>query len=198
MAIKRLSQAPFRWIGFWEAIKTGLPYGWCIWSGQSWLSIDDLEMKRKEKREMVSGLEKTRKSNDADDVFVFWNKADITRPSAQVMIEDCWYEVTGDDACLGSEHLETAVRAKHLALSDRKKILSRTRSSTENSSRYIPGHIRYAVWLRDAGRCNQCASQEALEFDHIIPLSKGGANSVDNLQLLCLSCNRSKSNKIDG
>lgn len=35
-----------------------------------------------------------------------------------------------------------------------------------------------------------------LEIDHIIPLSKNGITSEDNLQTLCWRCNRSKSNKI--
>ena len=39
-------------------------------------------------------------------------------------------------------------------------------------------------------------SKENIEFDHIIPFSKGGSNSVNNIQLLCLKCNRAKSNKI--
>ena len=42
----------------------------------------------------------------------------------------------------------------------------------------------------------KCGSQENLEFDHIIPLSKGGSNTVRNIQLLCQKCNREKSNKI--
>ncbi|GEM_PF-1439331 len=52
------------------------------------------------------------------------------------------------------------------------------------------------VWNRDQGKCVRCNSQENLEFDHIIPYSKGGANTYRNLQLLCEKCNRSKSNKI--
>ena len=41
-----------------------------------------------------------------------------------------------------------------------------------------------------------CGSQKNLEFDHIIPVSKGGANTARNLQLLCQDCNRHKSDKI--
>jgi tetratricopeptide (TPR) repeat protein len=64
---------------------------------------------------------------------------------------------------------------------------------TERQSRTaIPEDVRHAVWRRDEGRCVQCGSQEKLEFDHIIPLSHGGANTERNLQLLCEPCNRRK------
>lgn len=61
----------------------------------------------------------------------------------------------------------------------------------------IPTHVKKAVWLRDRGACCKCGSRKDLEFDHIIPVSKGGANTVKNIQLLCMSCNRNKSNKIE-
>ena len=35
-----------------------------------------------------------------------------------------------------------------------------------------------------------------LEYDHIIPYSKGGANTVKNLRLLCRTCNRLKGDRI--
>ena len=60
----------------------------------------------------------------------------------------------------------------------------------------IPQKVKDEVWRRDGGRCVLCGSQENLEFDHIIPLSKGGSNTVRNIQLLCQKCNREKSNKI--
>ena len=60
----------------------------------------------------------------------------------------------------------------------------------------IPQDIMDKVWNRDGGKCVKCGSQEKLEFDHIIPHSKGGANSYRNLQILCKKCNVEKSNKI--
>ena len=60
----------------------------------------------------------------------------------------------------------------------------------------IPENVRFSVWRRDQGICVLCGSNENLEYDHIIPFSRGGSNSERNLQLLCQSCNRSKSNKI--
>ena len=60
----------------------------------------------------------------------------------------------------------------------------------------IPQHVQDKVWRRDEGKCVSCGSNENLEFDHIIPHSKGGSDTYRNLQLLCESCNRSKSNKI--
>ena len=60
----------------------------------------------------------------------------------------------------------------------------------------IPQEIMDKVWTRDGGKCVKCGSQQNLEFDHIIPFSKGGATTYRNLQILCKSCNVEKSNSI--
>ena len=49
--------------------------------------------------------------------------------------------------------------------------------------RHIPSHVRHEVWRRDRGCCTICGSQKNLEFDHIIPVSKGGSNTTRNIQL---------------
>lgn len=66
----------------------------------------------------------------------------------------------------------------------------------EKRSRTIPKHVQREVWRRDRGRCVECETKELLEFDHIIPFSKGGSNTARNIQLLCEKCNRTKYNKI--
>ena len=62
----------------------------------------------------------------------------------------------------------------------------------ERHSRIIPQDVKIAVSARDGGRCRKCGSSEKLHFDHVIPVSRGGANTVANIQLLCGACNRAK------
>lgn len=83
-----------------------------------------------------------------------------------------------------------------------KPLYTRTFPSDKYSNRNkdrrekIPQDVMDAVWRRDDGKCVECGSKENLEFDHIIPVSKGGASTYRNIQLLCEECNRRKSNKI--
>lgn len=68
--------------------------------------------------------------------------------------------------------------------------------SSATNSRHIPRDIRQRVWQRYGGRCAECGATEYLEFDHIVPVAKGGSNSESNVQLLCRKCNLSKSDRI--
>ena len=61
----------------------------------------------------------------------------------------------------------------------------------------IPEHVKAAVFQRDGGRCQECGYVGPyIEYDHKIPRSKGGPNTVENIQLLCGQCNRKKGNRI--
>ncbi len=71
-----------------------------------------------------------------------------------------------------------------------------TNSTEEKPDRYISSNTKIAVWRRDNGQCVECGSKEKLEYDHIIPISKGGSNTERNIQLLCEKCNRKKSANI--
>ncbi|MDR3632319.1 MAG: HNH endonuclease [Isosphaeraceae bacterium] len=69
-------------------------------------------------------------------------------------------------------------------------------SYTVTRTRHIPDDVKREVWDRDGGRCIRCGATEYLEFDHIIPHARGGANTVKNVQLLCRGCNGEKSDRI--
>jgi len=62
----------------------------------------------------------------------------------------------------------------------------------------IPKSIRFEVFKRDLFTCQYCgkkAPDVILEIDHIVPVSKGGDNSIENLVSACKDCNSGKSNK---
>jgi hypothetical protein len=67
---------------------------------------------------------------------------------------------------------------------------------TEPGRPRIPKSVRIEVWRRDGGQCVRCSSRENLEYDHIVPVSRGGSNTARNIELLCESCNRSKGAQI--
>jgi hypothetical protein len=62
----------------------------------------------------------------------------------------------------------------------------------------IPAKLRLQVIDRDNGRCRACGigDRDALQADHIVPESKGGKTSLDNLQALCSVCNNRKQNTV--
>jgi len=60
----------------------------------------------------------------------------------------------------------------------------------------ISKRLRVLILQRDGFRCKMCGKtsrETTLEVDHIIPLSRGGTDSLDNLQTLCVDCNKGKS-----
>lgn len=70
------------------------------------------------------------------------------------------------------------------------------RQST-NQRKPIPTSVKKAVWKRDGGKCVSCGSDVDLEYDHIIPVAKGGSSTIQNIQILCKKCNRKKSASIE-
>lgn len=69
-------------------------------------------------------------------------------------------------------------------------------SDDREARRRIPRDVRQRVWQKYGGRCAECSADTYLEFDHVIPVAKGGGNSDTNVQLLCRKCNLAKSDNI--
>jgi 5-methylcytosine-specific restriction endonuclease McrA len=65
--------------------------------------------------------------------------------------------------------------------------IPRHRSSTRISRR--------AVFARDRHRCQYCGSDRHLTVDHVVPRSKGGTDTWDNLVTSCAPCNRKKGDR---
>ena len=56
---------------------------------------------------------------------------------------------------------------------------------------------RKIIYNKSSGRCELCGMRLSfmdITLDHIIPLSMGGKDNLDNLQAACFSCNQFKSN----
>jgi len=87
---------------------------------------------------------------------------------------------------------ENSIELPTMFIPDEHIVYVREHKVEQHASRHISSTVKREVWRRDQGRCIQCGSQENLEYDHIIPFSKGGSNTARNIQLLCESCNRSK------
>lgn len=71
------------------------------------------------------------------------------------------------------------------------------KTANDNAGRSISQRVKDLVWNRDNGKCQICGSNEKLDFDYIIPFSKGGSNTYRNIQLLCEPCSKTKTKKSD-
>lgn len=65
----------------------------------------------------------------------------------------------------------------------------------------IPNGVRFTVLKRDGFKCKYCGKSPSLdgvrlEVDHVIPVSCGGRNEIDNLATSCVECNSGKRDRV--
>ncbi|MBQ8379126.1 MAG: HNH endonuclease [Oscillospiraceae bacterium] len=76
------------------------------------------------------------------------------------------------------------------------------KNSVAGQRALMTSQLREYIKKRDNYTCKYCGVSTQnephllLEIDHIIPLSKNGLTTEDNLQTLCWKCNRTKGSKI--
>ncbi len=88
----------------------------------------------------------------------------------------------------GTEDAETMEQPATLA--------QRIAKSNGFGTRHITDAVKREVWARDGGVCGACGCLDDIEYDHKVPVSKGGTADAGNIQLLCRPCNRKKRNKL--
>lgn len=59
-----------------------------------------------------------------------------------------------------------------------------------------PAFTRFNVFLRDRFSCQYCGAREDLTFDHLVPRSRGGHTTWENVVTACASCNLAKGGKM--
>lgn len=77
------------------------------------------------------------------------------------------------------------------------------RKQTKRTKREMSDGLRFRILLRDGFTCRKCGATPLktpgteLHVDHIIPWSKGGETTPDNLETKCKKCNLGKGNAFD-
>jgi hypothetical protein len=126
---------------------------------------------------------------------------EVNPPVSLWLYQDAIYGITGSTGTYTEQELKLLI-LEYVDKERRKFEQLKNKFSDKNSKELtydrlrIPEKVRIAVWRRDQGRCVRCGSRENLEYDHIVPISKGGSNTERNIELLCQNCNRTKSDQI--
>lgn len=71
----------------------------------------------------------------------------------------------------------------------------RLKTSSKERIWKIPPVNRREVLRRDAHTCQYCGSKKRLTLDHVMPRSKGGQHSWDNVVAACAPCNSYKADR---
>jgi hypothetical protein len=68
-----------------------------------------------------------------------------------------------------------------------------------SKTRFATTARRQEIYIRDNSSCYMCLTKlefSKIELDHLIPVSRGGDSSSENLAVSCMFCNRSRGSKI--
>jgi len=70
---------------------------------------------------------------------------------------------------------------------------------------HVPADVQRTVWERDGGRCTftsedgtRCPARMDLEWDHIVPVAKGGGSEASNVRLRCRAHNQYEAERAFG
>jgi 5-methylcytosine-specific restriction endonuclease McrA len=102
--------------------------------------------------------------------------------------------VTGQAESLHYGGQQWEIRSPSIVL----QIPEHIRLTSGKSERHwkVPPVSRREVLRRDSHRCQYCGNTKHLTLDHVIPRSKGGQHSWDNVVTACATCNSLKGDRL--
>jgi len=120
----------------------------------------------------------------------------LANPKANADIHRRWKKAN-PEACRASQRRRYYARWQHCRDLDNIRTHARRVIIKTDRGNYTPAEWQ-AIKERQGFRCLMCGKQEPeikLTVDHVIPVSKGGLNTADNLAGLCKPCNSKKGTK---
>jgi 5-methylcytosine-specific restriction endonuclease McrA len=130
-----------------------------------------------------------------------WKNSDIGKASAKKRDHKFRQSKKGIAARkkrVKTEKYKAMMRRYMLSDKGRAKI-ARDRHKRRSKTRSLLATLTAEEWNSIKGRyknrCVYCGEKKSLTMDHIIPLSKGGTHTKDNVVPACVSCNSIKGNR---
>ncbi|PPJ06061.1 hypothetical protein C5E44_31070 [Nocardia nova] len=124
------------------------------------------------------------------------------------LAEECFYVLFANRSFLRRFHECMADNIRMIDIvyvhSEESRFLRETADGVAVRRAAIPEWVKRAVFFRERGRCAFCerdlggsySPMNRCQFDHMVPISRGGLNDVSNIQLLCEDCNNRKGSQI--
>lgn len=118
---------------------------------------------------------------DAQDLLI-QTSALSSRELGRLFRQLCEHALAGDVARIATHRFVAAYRPRWKNASSR-RVFSKTQ--------------RASILHRAGYACTRCGSTSDLQLDHIVPLARGGADELWNLQTLCRRCNLHKGVRLE-
>ena len=146
---------------------------------------------------MIDEIEDFSLSSWATDTFAFehWREENSLDEYEKLLYKILNSKYTHDKTKKKIEDEFSWIEAKRQVSAEKKaKKVHSHRRRVQFAKNY--DQLMLALISRDGYKCAMCGAIENLSIDHIVPLSKGGSDDINNLQILCRTHNSSKSDKL--
>ncbi|MCP4913129.1 MAG: HNH endonuclease [Oligoflexia bacterium] len=169
-------------------------------------TFDNLELSNCEKSSLVKKVSGQSKSKCQEEIFKLYDEKGVEPPKKKekvipVSLEEASLSVNLKKKTI--ERLKKHQLKKNVELDELLNILldeielkeeyeakPKKKGKDVGKGRYIPKNVKAQVLKRADHKCENCNNEHFLEFEHIVPFSRGGKSELSNLKILCRNCNQ--------